>query len=234
MQIRKPSEESLLLILQISSIVISFLGSIASILAFPIKPDIEFYLYLIIPFFTMVFIIFSFELRTKRTYQQKLKKATESLHLLNHNLRDKLHNLNSIQPMANERLMTELRTTCREIVNNLCNILSEISGNEICVHIKHFPSDVNENKNIIKEGTVKSLCCCDRTLANNNRKQIGNHPIEKNTHYQMVLTSHLGHFIQDNFPKFVNELHKSGDNFQIDIKGWQNFYGTVVMVPIQY
>lgn len=226
-----------LIILQITFAILSFIGSIASVIALKgTIVNVNSIWWFAIPILTIIFFISFFVIKAKRKYQTNLKLITDNLHVLNHLLRDKLHVLNK-QDASNftkQQLMDELQSTCKEIVVNLSNVLSTISGKDICVHIKHFPSDVNENINIIKDGTVKTLCCCNLTLANNKRQHIGNHPISANTHYQKVLASKFGHFMQDDFRKYVKVLNSSsGDGFETDIKNWEEFYGTVLMVPIR-
>jgi hypothetical protein len=215
-------------LLQILTAIVSLVTATIALISY-YKQKEYFELSLIIAFLLttcmLIFICINYWNKANTRYQSN----NAAFHEFNHRLRNEVYELRLLASqgkLTSGTLTANVKKTGEFSVNLLANLLTEITGEDISVHIKTFPIDTP------KPNSYRTLCICSKT--DPRRLTINDHPLNENTHFKRIVEGVEPHFFSDNFAKTIKDYKKAtGRKFSITAENWEDWFQSIIVVPIR-
>lgn len=135
-------------------------------------------------------------------------------------------------------LTKDLQAFLQSALDNLCEIFSEFTRQEVSACIKYIDGATETID--LENATVKTLVRSNNTDVNrkNNDKNIVDPiKIKDNTDFYDILNpksrSKKSYFYQRNLIKYANELKKHGISYENTTKNWEDYYRATIVIPIR-
>lgn len=214
-------------LMQILACTISFITAIIGSIAFyHSKEKLNFWL--ILSMLLCLLMLFFLVVRYWNRSNSRYESINAAFHKFNHQLRNELYQLNLLSKQGKLNrviLLACLKETGEFTVNLLGDLLSDITGTVVSVHIKTFPVDTQT------PNSYRTLCICAKTDAR--RKTIKDHPISENTHFLNIVDGRVPHFFSENLAETIKDYKKRDQTFLITSEHWEKWFKSILVAPIR-
>lgn len=187
----------------------------------------------------VVFAMFSKILKLRHVATKRLSVFSGGFHSFTDILRDEYYSLLSLSQsnkLTSEQLTIMAEATCQVSVDIIAAVLTESTGEKVCVSIKYFPKLTPKrkaSKNIDVDDYVLTTLC----RSSNSPQERQGHRLMRvgdNSGFQSIIKYQNSHFRAQDLDKYISNVESSGiGKFTTTNSRWRQYYRSIITVPIR-
>lgn len=136
--------------------------------------------------------------------------------------------------LDNARLLLEVRRFCQTVIDNLCEVVSEIVGYNVYGCVKIVDANDEDGPQIVQDQTVSDFVRSEKT-PDKRRRVLKTHVlVRKNTDFLELMDRNCERFqfYQPSLLQYVKRLKEDDRSYQNTTPNWDDEYRSTSVVPI--
>lgn len=195
---------------------------------------------ILIVFVSMIILLMRYVIKYKKLLLKTRKVTTNNYFKLTRNFRNSYFDILSLKKQKKltvELLVREINSFLGKALNDICEIFSEFTNQEVSACIKYI--DGFEDSIDRETATITTLMRSDNSDSKRSEWDninSGSIYVKDNTDFYDILSPHSrsrkSYFYQRNLVEYSEYLKKKGDSYNNTTKNWDKYYRATIVVPI--